>query len=126
MKRCLPYLPMTLVAIGILYVSLLREPSFRLPDFMSADKVVHVLMYLALYLAAPLLGFREKRFYPKQTMCIAIVLLVVCAAFGGLIEVAQEQWFYPRTGSWGDWFADVIGAGLGFLMYVIIWIRATR
>ncbi len=126
MKRCWSYLPMILVAIGIIYVSLLRTPSFRLPDFMGADKVAHVLMYLALFLAAPLLGVRERRLYPKQTICTAILLWVVCATFGGLIEVVQEQWFYPRTGSWGDWLADVIGAGLGFLMYVIVWLRETR
>ncbi len=113
MKRLVQYIPTVLVVIGITYVSLLREPSFSLPRFTGADKVAHFIMYAALSLVflfdswrANSRSFRGKSFY---------------IAYGGLIEILQENFFYPRTGTWGDWFADIAGCAVGLLLYLIIW-----
>ena len=43
--------------------------------------------------------------------------LVFPLLYGGLIELLQEQFFYPRTGEWGDWLAD----GIGVLVGAAVW-----
>ena len=72
--------------------------------FALADKVVHTLAFAAL----ALVGLRA---YPTH-------LLVVCAlliALGGLIEVIQG-YTTTRSQEWEDFFADILGVGLGALL----------
>jgi transcriptional regulator with XRE-family HTH domain len=42
-----------------------------------------------------------------------LVAVILPIAYGGIIEVLQEHFFYPRTGDWMDWLADCIGAWVG-------------
>ena len=58
------------------------------------------------------LGLRGWRLY---IINIALPLLG-----GGMIELIQERWFYPRTGELGDWLADCIGVLIGFCLVMCI------
>ena len=97
------------VCIGILYVSLVRDPGISLPTFAGADKWIHGLMYAILGGIAcwDSIGMKMSGW---RLGLIAIVLPIV---YGGAIEVIQEQWFAPRSGEWMDWGADCIGVIMG-------------
>ena len=97
------------VCIGILYVSLVRDPGISLPTLAGADKWIHGLMYAILGGIACWDSMRMKMSGWRLGL-IAIVLPIV---YGGAIEVIQEQWFAPRSGEWMDWGADCIGVIMG-------------
>ncbi len=57
----------------------------------------------------------------KASRLWILIGFAVGALYGGLIEILQENFFYPRTGTWGDWLADIAGCAVGLLLYLIIW-----
>lgn len=119
MKRILRYIPTILAAGVITYFSLLREPHFRIIPPITIphiDKLVHLLMYMFL---SAVFSFDLKR--DKQTMTVILTLSVlVPTIYGGIIEILQERFFYPRTGEWLDWAADAIGALIGIYIYIVL------
>ena len=110
------YWKTVVIGIGILYVSLVRDPGISLPTFVGADKWVHGLMYAILGGIAcwDSIGMKMSGW---RLGLIAIVLPIV---YGGVIEVIQEQWFTPRSGEWMDWLADSIGVIIGAALMMII------
>jgi uncharacterized protein YfiM (DUF2279 family) len=70
---------------------------------MGADKLSHFLSFVAL--AALLFRFRRD--------VAATWIAVGLAALGGVTEILQLL-VDGRSASWGDWFADCLGIGLGF------------
>ena len=97
------------ICIGILYVSLVRDPGISLPTLAGADKWIHGLMYAILGAVTCWDSMRIKMSGWRLGL-IAIMLPIV---YGGAIEVIQEQWFAPRSGEWMDWGADCIGVIMG-------------
>ena len=97
------------VCIGILYVSLVRDPGISLPTLAGADKWIHGLMY-AILGAVTCWDSIGMKMSGWRLGLIAIMLPIV---YGGAIEVIQEQWFAPRSGEWMDWGADCIGVIMG-------------
>ena len=94
----------------------MREPRYTLPPIEGGDKWVHLLMYaLFAYMLiwdAICDGLRGWR--------LVLLTLVFPIMYGGLIEIIQEQWFYPRTGDWYDWLADSVGVVLGLAIWMMI------
>ena len=72
--------------------------------FALADKVAHTLAFAAL----ALVGLRA---YPRHTWIVCILLV----ALGGLIEIVQG-YTSTRSQEWEDFFADILGVGLGTLL----------
>ena len=93
------------VCIGILYVSLVRDPGISLPTFVGADKWVHALMYAILGGMVCWDSIRMK----MSGWRLYLITIVLPMLYGGAIEVIQEQWFAPRSGEWMDWGADCAG-----------------
>ncbi|MCM1034262.1 MAG: VanZ family protein [Paludibacter sp.] len=120
MKRLKTYLPTVLVAGAILYLSLLREPHFLLPqpNIPHLDKVVHFGMYLVLAACLTQALVRTKH----QGITLYVTALLSPIIYGGMIELLQEYYFPPRTGDWWDWLADIIGVFIG----VILTLRVCR
>lgn len=112
MHRLLHYWETFIVATVILYGSLVREPHYQLPPIHEADKWVHLIMYAALG-AALLWDLYKDHLRGWKMWSIAIILPTI---FGGFIEILQENFFYPRTGDWMDWTADIIGTIIGGLL----------
>ena len=79
------------------------------PLFALADKVVHTLAFAAL----ALVGLRA---YPKPLLLVCALLMTL----GGLIEVIQG-YTATRSQEWEDFFADIIGVGLGTLLARLVW-----
>ena len=98
-----------IVCIGILYVSLVRDPGISLPTFVGADKWVHGLMYAVLGAIACWDSIRME----LKGWRLGLIAIVLPIVYGGVIEVIQEQWFAPRSGEWMDWGADCIGVIMG-------------
>ena len=71
----------------------------------GVDKLVHLLLFLALALTGRWAGIRAR----------PLALLLV--AYAGLSEVVQAVSDLQRSGSVSDWLADVAGAGLGLLAW---------
>ena len=97
------------VCIGILYVSLVRDPGISLPTFVGADKWVHGLMYAMLGAMACWDSIRME----LKGWRLGLISIVLPIVYGGVIEVIHEQWFAPRSGEWMDWGADCIGVIIG-------------
>lgn len=105
-----------IVGIGILYVSLVRDPGISLPSIDGADKWVHGLMYAILGIAIYWDSIRQK----MSGWLLWLIAMVLPMVYGGIIEIAQERWFAPRSGEWMDWLADCIGVVVGVVLVMII------
>ena len=105
-----------IVGIGILYVSLVRDPGISLPSIDGADKWVHILMYAILGIAIYWDSIRQK----MSGWLLWLIAMVLPMVYGGIIEIAQERWFAPRSGEWMDWLADCIGVVVGVVLVMII------
>ena len=104
------------VGIGILYVSLVRDPGISLPSITGVDKWVHCLMYAILGIAICWDSIGLK----MRGGLLWLIALVVPMVYGGIIEIVQELWFAPRSGEWMDWLADCIGVVVGVVLVMII------
>ena len=104
------------VCIGILYVSLVRDPGISLPTFVGADKWVHALMYAILGGMVCWDSMRIK----MSGWRLWFTAIVLPMLYGGAIELLQEQWFAPRSGEWMDWGADCAGVIIGATSIMII------
>lgn len=110
MKRVWTYIPTILVAAIILYLSLMRNVHISLADTIPYfDKIAHLLMYLALAFIFTYTMLRNQVSITK----IIILGCLLPVVYGGAIELLQEYYFYPRTGNWFDWIADIVGVFIG-------------
>ena len=87
---------------------------WQIPHF---DKLIHFGMYfiLAVLLVRPL---------KTINLPVWIATLVISAFVGGLIEILQYAVTSMRSANWGDFGADVAGAGAGLLIYA--WLVSGR
>lgn len=116
MRLIRAYWTSIIVCIGILYVSLVRDPGIHLPTFVGADKWVHLIMYTLLGAVATYDSIR----FQLSGWHLWLVATLLPILFGGIIELVQEQWFAPRSGEWIDWLADGIGVIIGAISIMII------
>lgn len=76
--------------------------------FDHSDKLVHFGLFLVQgYLLAVSVG--NGRF--------PILIIALCAVFGGVLEILQETLTETRSGSMADLLADAIGAAVGLVIY---------
>ncbi len=73
------------------------------PQTWPKDKLLHAVAFT-------LLAYLGTNAYLKHALYIFFTL----AIYGGLMELAQSQLTQTRTGSIGDWLADVAGIMLIF------------
>ena len=103
----------------VLYLSFAPPSDFnKFPPIQIAnlDKYVHLIMYSVL---AAILIVDYRSYYSTKNKQLLFIIFFFCAIFGGVIELIQEKWFYPRSAEWIDWFADIVGSLLGiFFMYI--------
>lgn len=91
----------------ILYLTLVPKP---LPDndiqfWEHTDKIVHAIMFGALYVCAAIDLWRGIKASLRQRALLAAAV----SLFGGAIEIAQQAMAMGRGGSLGDWCADIAG-----------------
>lgn len=91
----------------ICYLTLVPRP---LPDndiqwWEHTDKVVHAIMFAAMYVCLYLDIWRGRK--PSQRAAWLLTLPV--ALFGGAVEVAQQLMHMGRGGDFADFAADIAG-----------------
>ena len=101
------------IIFSLLFWGLLAAITFFLllevkpmPQTWPKDKLEHALTFA-------LLTYLGAKSYPKHTLFIFLGL----AIYGGLMELAQSLLTQTRTGSIGDWLADL--AGIVFAFYAL-------
>ena len=106
---------------GILIFVLSSIPGTSLPKSPSIphfDKVVHVGLYFILALSImPVLTLSKKQIVIKLA---PLITLFIVALYGGIIEIAQENWFTNRSGDTYDFLSDIAGGIFGITFYYII------
>lgn len=117
-RKALIYKETVIVGLLIAYLSLVKEPVIRLPeDVAFADKWGHMLAYLLLGVVLVINLLRDD----QTKKILWLVGLIVPIVYGGLMEIIQGLCCYPRTASWWDWLADIIGTIVGVSIVVGIW-----
>ena len=117
--------PGILCGIVILILTGLPGSLFpRVKPVIGLDKVAHILMY-ATFAFLCLWGYRKQFVtngieYRKRAMWLAVVISI---AYGGLTELMQEFFVPTRTGDWIDFLADILGTGLGALVFYLFFHR---
>ena len=111
------------LCVVILVLCFVNTSSLPEAPMSNFDKLVHALMFLGLSGAV---FFDHTRYLRQSIGGLAVFSgsLLFPVLMGGLIEFVQI--FLPyRTGDWGDFFYDVIGAMAGFLLALLInrWLK---
>lgn len=117
-RKALIYKETVVIGLLIAYLSLVKEPAFRLPDTVAfADKWGHVLAYILL--GGMLLWNLVKDNVAKPLLWI--IALTIPILYGGVLELIQGLYCYPRTASWWDWLADIAGTIVGVCLVAGVW-----
>lgn len=105
----------TILAI-ILYLSFAPPSTFKgIPVFSYEDKLVHAFMYLVLS-GMLVVDYRRSKLPRSNKLSYFIICIILPAFLGGMVEIVQPVFFAPRTASWLDWLADLLGIGIGLFM----------
>lgn len=83
------------------------------------DKVVHLFIFGVLVFLI-LFGLREKYFLSKKRYWFGIVSVLITSVYGMVIEILQLYLFIGRSGSRFDFYADAIGALLGWIGFYLV------
>lgn len=106
---------------GIIIFVLSAIPGSSLPKsppIPHFDKVVHAGLYFILALSImPVMDLSKKQIIKKLA---PIITLFIVAFYGGIIEIAQENWFNNRSGNYYDLLSDIVGGIFGIIFYFII------
>lgn len=105
-----------IVSFLILVVCLL--PGSSLPtvkvDWVSFDKLVHLLMYVPLTWTLAY-GFKLQTRFPHLQSKHLIYAFVIACVYGAFIELLQFVITPDRAAELYDFFADAVGAGIGVM-----------
>ena len=115
------------ILCGIIILILTGIPGSYLPrvkPIIGLDKVAHIIMY-ASFTFLCLWGYRKQFIsngikYRKKAILLTILISIV---YGGLTEILQEHLVPGRTGDAIDFLADIIGTGLGTLLFYLFFHR---
>jgi len=84
--------------------------------WLEPDKVVHLFIFGVLAFLI-LFGYREQYFISRKRYQFGVAAVIVTAIYGLTTEVLQYYVFIGRSGNRFDFFADTIGAVLGWLLF---------
>jgi VanZ family protein len=104
-----------IVVAVILHLSFASPSEFKgIPTFENEDKLVHFLMYAGLAIA---LIYDHKRAKTNNSLILYRLICIFFPIFlGGIVEILQPMYFAPRSASWFDWLADILGVLAGWLI----------
>ena len=122
MKKIRYFLPAFVWGLVILILlnisgNYIPHPAFA--DWLQWDKITH-LIFFGTFSFALLWGFSKS--YTLATKIYVFVFLI-SAIYGGLTEYLQHILNVGRTGHIYDFYANLLGAGFGCLLF---WIKTKR
>ena len=82
-------------------------------ELLSFDKFVHASIFLVL------VACWLSHFYAKNKLSINLkwLLVLLCTAYGGLLEIMQATIFSQRSGDWLDFIANSVGCLVGLALF---------
>jgi VanZ family protein len=97
----------------------------KLWGVIEPDKVVHLFIFGVLVFLI-LFGFREKYFFSTKRYWFGIISVLITSVYGMIIEILQLYLFIGRSGSRFDFYADAIGALLGWIGFYLVFRKKIR
>lgn len=94
-------------------------PKISFLNFKNADKLVHAVFYFNLVLLM-IWGLRKQYNYLYFQYRAIFVSILFAIFWGGLMEIAQLYIFTYRKADWLDFFANSLGAILGYFAFRIL------
>lgn len=117
MRWIIGYWKSIAVLLAILVLSFMNPPSMpTVKELFSFDKVGHLMMYAGLTFMVLIETSVLKRVKSRRPYFIGLAV-VLPVAVGALTELLQTLLFAPRAAEWGDFFSDVAGVVLGWLLF---------
>ncbi len=94
-------------------------------DWLGPDKLVHLFIFGVMVFLI-MFGFREQYFQSKKRYQFGIVSVVITSLYGLLTEILQVYVFIGRSGNRFDFYADAVGAILGWAFFFLIYRKKIR
>ncbi|NCC98238.1 MAG: hypothetical protein EOL95_00845 [Bacteroidia bacterium] len=108
------YWKTSLISIIIIYLSLIKIPSsIEIPKIPFYDKWVHLIMYACLCAIVLFDCIKSSNSRPYISAAIYSITL------GGILELLQIL-FPPRSASFADFLANLIGCSLSLIIFFLI------
>lgn len=107
---------------AVLVLFLCNMPSIssgKIPVFEGFDKLVHLGFFFVLTVLLFYGKIRQQLSYTYRIITI-IKILGITTVLGGGIELLQLTVFTYRSAEWWDFFADMIGVGMGIFSYIFL------
>lgn len=114
------FIPAIMVVIGIFSLSTFLAIPFQV-EGMGIDKWEHAFAYMVL-VGTFLMAFHKNH---RLTRRLSLIVLLLSAVYGLLLEYVQFFFFSYRYFEWLDAMANVLGAVLGFLFFSL-WLKLKR
>ncbi len=115
-KDLIWFTPAVLVAMGIFALSTFLALPIQVEGVSNLDKWQHTFAYFVLSFSF-LFAYRKTG---RLTNRIQGLVLLVSGAYGLLLEFVQYRFFAYRYFEWADALANLLGAVLGFLIFLVI------
>jgi VanZ family protein len=113
------YSPAIVWGFLIAYFTLI--PGSQVPKSLMSfnDKLIHGTIY---FFSASLIILAVVRYNFRTSLSLgaAVLVLVFCMIFGGLIEILQHEFVSRRNGDWLDFWANNSGAALSVVLWSLI------
>lgn len=88
-------------------------PSSFWLELLSFDKLVHMGIFFTLMMLWQIHFFKTQSYVFYK----ALLIVLVCVLYGGLLEIMQAQFFSERSADWFDFAANTVGCVLGLFFY---------
>ncbi len=93
--------------------------------WLEPDKAVHLFIFGILAFLI-LFGFREQYFNSSKRYLFGLGAIIATAVYGLITEVMQYYVFVGRDGSRFDFFADTVGAIIGWTLFIYLYRKKIR
>ena len=103
------------VAIGIFALSTFLAIPIQVEGVSGIDKWEHTFAYLVLAITS-LVALKHSKRWSANT---SYFILLACGLYGFSLELVQFYFFSYRFFEWLDALANVLGAVLGYLLFVL-------
>lgn len=94
-------------------------PDINFWDLNLEDKLAHFFAFGVLG-ALMVFGGWKRAVHPEKWKRPGIIALVCAGLYGGITEILQGTVFVSRYPSFGDFVANVLGAGLGTTLAIFV------
>ena len=112
--------PAIVWAIIVLILCDLPPSSYKqAPAFEGIDKLVHTGFFFVLTVLLFFGKIRQQHSYSYRITTILKIILFT-GLLGGGIEILQLKVFTYRSAEWWDFFADMVGVGMGVFSYILL------